>query len=52
MLYDLNYGSISSIEYHPHEHMLALSFWEEGVPVHIYAAHDRVGMITPLMYLY
>lgn len=34
--YNLNYGYIACLEYHPHEHMLAFCFWDDAVPIHIY----------------
>lgn len=43
ILYNLNYGALSCIDYHPHEHMLALSFWDESIPVHVYI-YEETGI--------
>lgn len=50
LLYDLNYEALSCIDYHPHEHMLASSFWDEGAPVYIYINEElgqkKLGIIN------
>lgn len=47
ILYYENYGAPSCIDYHPYEHMLALSFWDEGVAVHVYT-YEETGMFSEI----